>query len=159
MSPILKRLLPIAFVAVAFVAVHHAPANADSAPTEQVCGSVDLSASNNGDAAKAFDCFSAAFARCNPATLVASGQDAAIATTWTFTTVDSEHGCSVAETIERGTGNNKTTDAFLCRGVSRDKDGLHITGCGGSKDVSLRLSSTLGAAPQPVAVQTNPKKI
>jgi hypothetical protein len=145
---ILKRLLPVAFAALALTFVLHAPVLADSAPQGQVCGSVDLN-SAGGDAAKAFDCFNDAFAKCAPATLVATSQNAGVATTWTFVTVDGtvDHGCSISETLERGTGSSRTTDAYLCAMVSRDKDGLLFRGCGTQKEVALRVSaSTVGAS-------------
>ncbi|HEV2878720.1 MAG TPA: hypothetical protein VGW96_03975 [Candidatus Eremiobacteraceae bacterium] len=146
-NPILTRfMLPLALAAVAFVLAPHAPAHADAAPQQLTCGNVDLTSASSSDAAKAFDCFHNAFSHCDSATLVASGQAAGMPTTWTFVTVPrSGYGCSVSETIERGTGTAKTTDASLCTSVNRDKDELRFTGCANSKDVALRLSSAYGA--------------
>jgi hypothetical protein len=148
-NPILTRFaLPLAFAAVAFVLALHAPAHADAAPQQISCGSVDLSSASSSDAAKAFDCFHNAFTNCDSATLVATGQAAGAPTTWTFVTVPGiGNGCSVSETIERGVGSAKTTDASLCSAVNRGKDDLRFSGCANSKDVALRLSSTFGATP------------
>jgi hypothetical protein len=145
-NPILTRfMLPLALAAVAFVLAPHAPAHADAAPQQLTCGNVDLSSASSSDAAKAFDCFHNAFSHCDSATLVATGQAAGMPTTWTFVTINIGYSCNVSETIERGTGSTKTTDASLCTNVNRDKDGLRFTGCANSKDVALRLSSAYGA--------------
>lgn len=153
-GPILRRLLPFALAAVVFIMAPHAPARADAYPQELACGNLDLNSASSTDAAKAFDCFNTAFSHCQPATLVASGRDAGVATTWTFMTIyasDSSYGndndCRVSETIERGAGSAKTTDASLCRTVHRDKDALRFTGCANSKDVALRLGAAATSTP------------
>ena len=149
-SPALRLLLRFALVAVFFVATPQAPVRADAGPQEFACGSLDLSSASSADAAKAFDCFSSAFSHCEPATLVATGHDGSVATTWTFITVNgNDYGCSVSETVERGTGSSKTTDASLCRKVNRDKDSLRFTGCANAKDVALRIGSSVGATATP----------
>ncbi len=154
-SSVYRRLLPIAFAIVALALLPHAPAFADSAPEAGICGTVDLGSASSADATKAFSCFNTAFASCKPATLYANAQDAGVATAWTFTTVDGgdDHGCSVSEVVEKQSGSTKTTDAYLCRTVSQDKDGLHFSGCGAQKDISLRVSPALGAAAAPTVVQ------
>ncbi|MDQ6768109.1 MAG: hypothetical protein M3Z41_09910 [Candidatus Eremiobacteraeota bacterium] len=146
MHPHVKRLLPIAFAALALALATRTPALSDATSSQQGCGSVDLASASSSVAAKAFDCFSTAFAKCSPATLVATGQAAGAATTWTFATVDGgdDHGCSISETLERGAGASKTTDAYLCRALSRDKDALFVRGCGTQKDVALRVAGRLG---------------
>jgi hypothetical protein len=156
-------LLAVACAAFALALVPHAPALADSSPQAGVCGTVDLAATSGSDAAKAFDCFSSAFAGCKPATLYASGQDAGVPTAWTFTTVDGgdDHGCSVSEVVEKQNGATKTTDAYLCRTLTRDKDGLRLSGCGAQKDVSLYPNAMLGAsasATPAVVQQPDPSK-
>ena len=147
-KPSFISLLAVASAALALAFVAHAPALADSTPQAGACGTVDLSATTGADAIKAFDCFNAAFAGCKPATLYASGQDAGVATAWTFTTVDGgdDHGCSISEVVEKQSGATKSTDAYLCRSVTRDKDGLRFSGCGTQKDVSLYPNSMLGAS-------------
>ena len=156
---IFKLVLPAAFAAAALTLSQHSPARADSAPQSQVCGPVDLGSANGADSTLAFDCFRNAFSSCQPATLVASGQDAGVSTTWTFSTVDGgdDHGCSVSETVEKHNAASKTTDAYRCRTVSRDKDGLHFTGCGSQRNVSLRVNASAGAT-APVAQQSTPAK-
>ncbi len=156
-------VLVVACAALALALVPHAPALADASPQAGECGTVDLTATSGIDAAKAFDCFNTAFASCKSATLYASGQDAGVATAWTFTTVDGgdDHGCSVSEVVEKQIGANKTTDAYLCRSVTRDKDGLRFNGCGTQKDISLYPSSMLGAsasATPAVVQQPDPSK-
>lgn len=147
---VLKWVVPLAFVAIVFAAAPQAPVRADTSPQANACGSLDLASASSADAAKAFDCFSAAYSHCDPATLVASGHDGGVATTWTFTTVsNNDYGCNVSETIERGTAGAKTTDASLCRTVRRDKDSLRFTGCLNAKDVALRLGSDVGATTTP----------
>lgn len=166
LSSLIGRLAPFALAAVALaVAVaQHAPAMADSSPAQQVCGSVDLASADSATAAKAFDCFSAAFAHCTAASLTATGQESGVPVTRTFQTLDGgdDHGCSVSETIERGPAGAQTTDAELCRQVSRDKDGLSITGCSSRADVSLRVSAAVSATSmpqsQPVITQPEPAK-
>ncbi len=149
-SPALRWLLPVALVAVIFVAPPKTTVRADAGPQESACGNLDLGSASSADAAKAFDCFNAAFSHCDPATLVATGRDAGISTTWTFITVSgNDYGCRVSETIERGTGSSKTTDASLCKTVRRDKDSLRFTGCQNSKDVALHLGSDVGATSTP----------
>ena len=148
-SPVLRRLLPLfALVAVVSIMVPHAPARADAYSQELACGNLDLNSASSADAAKAFDCFNTAFSHCEPATIVATGRDAGVATTWTFLTIyGNDYGCSVSETIERGTGNSKTTDASLCRTVHRDKDSLRFTGCANAKDVALRVGAAATSTP------------
>jgi len=149
-SPVVKWLLPFALVAVVYVAAPQTPVRADAGPQETACGSLDLNSASGADAAKAFDCFNTAFSHCEPATLVAQGSDAGVATTWTFITVNgTDYGCSISETIERGAGSSKTTDASLCRTLHRDKDSLRFTGCANAKDVALRIGSAVGATTNP----------
>ena len=149
-SSVLRRLLPLALVAAVFLLAPHAPARADASSPELMCGNLDLNSATSADAAKAFDCFNTAFSHCEPATLVASGHDAGVATTWTFiTSYGTYNGCSVSEAIERGSGSSKTTDVSLCRTVRRDKDSLRFTGCLNSKDVALRAGAAVGATSTP----------
>ena len=148
LSSMLKRIMPVAFAVAAMTVAFHAPARADSVPQSQACGSVDLATADSGEAAKAFDCFKAAFVRCSPATLVATSQNGGTATTWTLVTVSGsdDYGCSVSQTRERATSGVKTTDAALCRSVHRDKDGLLIGGCSNQQDVALRLGAMIGTS-------------
>ena len=149
-SPVLRRLLPLALVALVFLLAPHAPARADAGSPELLCGNLDLNSASSADAAKAFDCFNAAFSHCEPATLMASGRDAGVATTWTFmTSYGADNGCTVSEAIERGTGSSKTTDVSLCRTVLRDKDSLRFTRCLNAKDVALRAGAAVGATSTP----------
>jgi hypothetical protein len=151
MNSVLKRFLPIAFVAIAMTAAMHAPASADTTPVSQVCGSVDLGATNNPDAAKSFDCFNGAFQRCDSALLVATGHEGDASVTWTFSTIDGDHGCRVVEVVERATGSTKTADTFLCSGLTRNQDGLSFSGCGSQRNVALHVGQS--AALQPPASQ------
>ena len=156
----LRCAVPVALVAFALTLSSHAPARADSGPQQQMCGTVDLNAASSADAARAFDCFSGAFAGCKPATLLANTSEAGVATAYSFTTVDGgdDHGCSVSEVVEKQTGGTKTTDSYLCRTVSRDKDGaLHFGGCGAQKDVSLRVTSAVSTAAPISATGAAPK--
>jgi hypothetical protein len=84
LSPFLRRLLPFALLAVVAIVAPHAPARADAGPQAFACGNLDLNSATSADAAKAFDCFSAAFSHCEPATLVATGGHAGVATTWSL---------------------------------------------------------------------------
>ena len=77
---------------------------------------------------------------------------------WTFMTVSGDHGCSISETVERQAGGVKTTDAYLCSGLSDEKDGLHFSGCGSKGDVALKPGAPLGQIVQPLAQQTNQNK-
>jgi hypothetical protein len=158
MSPLLKRLLPIALVALALVALPHTPVRADSMASDQACGTVDLAKTSNDDAAKAFNCFNTAYSHCDPASLIATGNEADVATTWTFMTVNGDHGCSISETVDRVTGSVKTTDAYLCSSLSSEKDGLHFSGCGNKGDVALKPGDTFSQVLQPLAQQTDQNK-
>lgn len=158
MSPILKRLLSVALVAIAVAAMPHTPVWAAPTTADQVCGTVDLSKTNNDDASKSFTCFNAAFSRCDPASLMATGHEADVAMTWTFMTVNGDHGCGISETVERMTGGIKTTDAYLCSGLSNEKDGLHFSGCGSKGDVALKPGESFSQILQPLAQQTDPNK-
>ena len=137
-----------------------APAKADVAAS-QSCGTVDLSAANSTDAARAFDCFKAAFNGCKPATLLANGVDAGVTTAWTFSTMDGgdDHGCSISELVERQTSSGKTTDSYLCRTVSTARDGsLVFGGCGTQKDVALRVTPSVGAGGSSAPAAASPKR-
>jgi hypothetical protein len=158
MSPILKRLMPIALVAAVLIAMPHAPARADATTADQVCGSVDLSNPSNADSTKAFNCFNAAFAHCDPASLAATGHDADVAINWTFMTVTGDRGCAVSETVERSSGGSKTTDTYVCSGLSNQQDGLHVSGCGAKGDVALKPGAPFSQIAQPLAQQTDQSK-
>lgn len=148
MNPILKRLLPIAFVSIVFLATLHAPAAAATTPASQDCGAVDLDAASSADAVKSLDCFNTAFQRCDPVSLVATGRDADTSVTWTFFTVQGDRGCRVSEVVERAKGGNTTTDTYFCSGVSREQGGLYFSGCSGSqRDVALRFGSSFSGNP------------
>ena len=155
----LRHALPIALAVAALTLMHQAPARADSSPQEQACGSVDLNTTSSADATLAFNCFSGAFASCKPAALQANSQDANASTRYTFETVDGgdDHGCSISEVVEKQSGGQKSTDTYLCRTVSRDKDGtLRFGGCGAAGDVALHCSTAVTAA-TPAANQGAPK--
>ncbi len=158
MSAILKRLLPIALVAIAVIALPHTPARAASTTAEQACGTVDLSKTSADDASKDFNCFNSAYSHCDPASLVATGNEGDVAMTWTFMTVSGDHGCAISETVDRTTGGTKTTDAYLCSALSSEKDGLHFSGCGAKGDVALKPGETFSQVLQPLAQQTDQNK-
>ncbi|MBV8162904.1 MAG: hypothetical protein JOZ91_01420 [Candidatus Eremiobacteraeota bacterium] len=139
-------MLAIAFVAAACIATTQTRTLADTSNDPTSCGTIDLATSSSADAARAFNCFSAAFTSCRQATLYANGHDdAGLPTAYTFATVDGgdDHGCSISELVEKQSGTQKTTDSYLCRTVGKDKDGaLVFGGCGAQKDVALRLSAS-----------------
>ena len=153
-------VIAIAMAALAYVLTPQAPAHADTPSDASTCGTVDLASSTSTDAARSFNCFSAAFAACRQATLFANGRDdAGVAVAYTFTTIDGgdDHGCSVSELVEKQNGSQKTTDSYLCRTVSKDKDGaLVFGGCGTQKDVALRVIQTAGA-PNAAGTNTAPR--
>jgi hypothetical protein len=153
-------MLSIALAAAACVVMSQTKALADTGSDPTSCGTVDLSTTSSTDAARAFNCFSAAFSACRQATLYASGHDdTGVATAWTFSTVDGgdDHGCSISELVEKQSGAQKTTDSYLCRTVSKDKDGaLVFGGCGAQKDVALRVSQAT-ASPGTVSASAAPR--
>jgi hypothetical protein len=153
-------MLAMALAAAAYIMTPQTPARADTGSDPTSCGTVDLAATSSADAARAFNCFSAAFSACRQATLFANGHDdAGVATAWTFTTVDGgdDHGCSVSELVEKQTGAQKTSDSYLCRTVSKNKDGaLVFGGCGAQKDVALRVSQAATGSPNAVSASAAP---
>jgi len=151
-------MIAIAFVAATCIVTAQTRTLADTPNDPTSCGTVDLATSSSADAARAFNCFSAAFSSCRQATLFANGRDdAGLPTAYTFTTIDGgdDHGCSVSELVEKQSGTQKTTDSYLCRTVSKDKDGaLVFGGCGAQKDVALRVSAA--SSPSSVSASSAP---
>lgn len=156
--PLFSILLAITLAALASITTPQTPARADAPTDTSSCGTIDLAVTNSADATRAFNCFSAAFAACRQATLSAHGRDdAGVPTAWTFSTVDGgdDHGCSVSELVERQNGSQKTSDSYLCRTVSKDKDGaLVFGGCGTQKAVALRVNQA--GAPNAISTSAAP---
>lgn len=156
MSFKLYRLFPIVMAIVACAAISMlTPVSADTPSSTATCGNVNLGSTSVTDANKSFDCFAAAFQKCDQTQLTATGHEADTAVTWTFITVTAGRGCAVSQTVERLAGGTKTTDSYLCNAISKEKDGLHFNDCGPKGAVTLQASDRFSSVLQPLSQQTN----
>ncbi|HEV2037806.1 MAG TPA: hypothetical protein VGQ96_04290 [Candidatus Eremiobacteraceae bacterium] len=154
----MKQFLPGTIVAIALLLSAHVAAKADTSPATPACGTVDLSSTSVADASKDFDCFAAAFQRCDSVSLVATGHEADVAIRWAFSTVKAGGGCGISETVQRAGGGTTTTDAYLCSSLSNEKDGLHFNGCQAKADVAVKGGDPFSQILQPLAQQSSPRK-
>lgn len=134
------------------------PASSDTLTQTPTCGIVNLGSTRVADANKSFDCFTAAFQRCDQVSLRATGSEADAAVTWTFITLNAGRGCAISETVERSAGGTKTTDSYLCNAVSNEKDGLHFNDCGPKGSVALQANERFSSVLQPLSQQSNSSK-
>ena len=156
MSFMLYRLAPVVVAIVACAAFATvSPVSADTPSQTPSCGNVNLTSTSVADANKTFDCFTAAFQKCDQTLLTATGHEADVAVTWTFITVNAGRGCAVSETVERLAGGTKTTDSYLCNAVSKENDGLHFNECGPKGKVALRPDETFNSVLQPLSQQSS----
>jgi len=149
MSSLLRRFLPIALMVAAVVFMLHATAHASPATSSgDRCGSMELgSPPTSSDEAQArFNCFTAALQTCDPVALVVSAHTPDAIVTRTFLTEVGDHGCNIAETVERGKGGGSTTETNLCSDVRKNKDGLVFTACGKDGDVAIPAVASAEAA-------------
>jgi hypothetical protein len=151
----LTYLLPAALLATAVVLLSHTSATASPDPATATCGVVNLSSTSKADASTDFNCFNAAFQSCNAASLTAQGREGDVDVTWNFATAKSSTGCSIAETVARTTAGVKTTDAYVCTGLSNEGDGLHVNGCAAKDDVAVKPGDRFSQVIQPLTQENS----
>ena len=126
-------------LALANAATEQAAANATAAAAPADCGSVAIA--NNGlpqdaSALSNESCFQLAFESCRPAVLTVTQHGVDTSSIIRLETHKQGTRCSVLATIQSTVlPQPPRTTTVECRGESSQADGLHITNCGGQKDI------------------------
>ncbi|MBV8170443.1 MAG: hypothetical protein JO219_00770 [Candidatus Eremiobacteraeota bacterium] len=136
-----------------------APAQVAAAPVAAApggaCGSVEVDSANSKDVLADENCFSKAYATCDPAMFAVAwhGSDASVARTFQTMRDANSDTCEVAEVVDHYKGSTlASSNTYLCNDVKQGGDGLTFKNCGADGDVFVPANLTAANARQLITI-------
>jgi hypothetical protein len=130
---------------------HNTPPPSSSSPT--ACGTITIQQGTTGgmapqsmqqpDPQQVSQCFWSAFQQCHPATLRFVVISTTTETTRTFTIAQGTQGCTVSDTVQRGSASlepDTTINVYPCTNVLNSSTQMLISRCGADGNITIPIT-------------------